>query len=105
MSRSKSCITWDSNDIMGMSPLFCILTYFINDVIEMVVLTSLLTASLKKAEEHKMSASNRKWSDEETIMAVVGGRVRRLVEAVRRIERGKVGRTPPNLEQAPNEQE
>ena len=51
-----------------------------------------------------MSAGNREWSDEETIVATVGARARRLVEAVWRIERGRVGRTLPNLEQAPNEQ-
>ena len=65
---------------------------------------SLLTTSLKKVEEDKMPASNREWSDEETTVAVVGGRVRRLVEAVWRIERGRAGRTLPNLEQTPNEQ-
>ena len=51
-----------------------------------------------------MSASNREWPDEETVVARVGGRVRRLVEVVRRIERGRVGRTLPNLELTPNEQ-
>ena len=44
----------------------------------MVVLISLLTTSLKKVED-KMSASNIDWSEEEMIVAVVGGRVRRLV--------------------------
>ena len=47
--------------------------------------------------------SNRDWSDEERIVAAVGGRARRLVEAVRRIERGRAGRTLPNLEEAPND--
>ena len=51
-----------------------------------------------------MSASNIDWSEEETITAVVGGRARRLVEAVRRVERGKAWMTLPNLEQASNEQ-
>ena len=69
-----------------------------------MVLTSLPTTSLRRVEEDKMSASNREWSDEETVMAAVRGRVRRLVEAVWRIERGRVGRTLPNLEQTPNEQ-
>ena len=49
-------------------------------------------------------SSNREWSDEERIVAAVGGRARRLVEAVRRIERGRVVRTLPNLEQTPNGQ-
>ena len=70
-----------------------------------MVLTLLLNTSLKKVEEDKMSASNIDWSEEETIVAAVGGRVRRLVEAVRRIERGRAGRTLPNLDQAPNVQE
>ena len=63
----------------------------------------LLTTSLKRVED-KMSASNREWPDEETVAAAVGGRARRLVEAVRRIERGRLGRTPLNLEQTPSEQ-
>ena len=65
---------------------------------------SLLTTSLKKVEEDKMSASSKDWSEEETTVAAVGERVRRLVEAVRRIERGRAGRTLPNLDQAPNKQ-
>ena len=60
--------------------------------------------SLKKVEEDKMSASNIDWSEEETIVAAVGRRVRMLVGAVRMIERGRPGRTLPNLEQSPNEQ-
>ena len=47
----------------------------------------------------------REFSDEEKrIVAAVGGRVRRLVEVVRRIERERPGRTLPNLEEAPNGQ-
>ena len=38
------------------------------------------------------------------MVAAVGGRGRRLVEAVWRTERGRVGRTLPNLEEAPDEQ-
>ena len=49
--------------------------------------------------------SDREYSDEEErIMAVLGGRARRLVEAVRRIKRERAGRTLPNLEEAPNGQ-
>ena len=60
---------------------------------------------IKKVEEDKMSdSSNREWSDEERIVAVVGVRARRLVEAVRRIERGRAGRTLPNLEETPKGQ-
>ena len=44
------------------------------------------------------------FDEEERIVAVVGGRARRLVEAVRRIERGRAGRTLPNFEEAPNGQ-
>ena len=70
----------------------------------MVVLTLLLTMSLKRVEEDKMSASNREWPDEQMMVAAVGGKVRRLVEALRMTERRRVGRTLPNLEQTPNEQ-
>ena len=50
-------------------------------------------------------SDDREYSDEEErIVAVVGGRARRLVEAVRRIERGRAGRILPNLEEAPNGQ-
>ena len=60
---------------------------------------------IEEVEEDKMSDSSyREWSDEERIVAAVGGRARRLVEAVRRIGRGRAGRTLPNIEEAPNGQ-
>ena len=47
----------------------------------------------------------REYSDEEErIVAAVGGRARRLVEVVRRIERGRAGRILPNLEETTNGQ-
>ena len=62
----------------------------------------LCTHVIEKVEEDKMS-DDREYSDEEErIVAMVGGRARRLVEAVRRIERGRAGRTLPNLEEALN---
>ena len=70
----------------------------------MVVLMSLLTTSLKRVEEDKISASNREWPDKEAMVAAVGGRARRLVEALRMMERGRVGRTLPNSGLSPNEQ-
>ena len=48
---------------------------------------------------------DREYSDEEErLVAVVGRRARRLVGAVRRIERERAGRTLPNLEEALNGQ-
>ena len=47
-------------------------------------------------------SDDREYSDEEE--RIVAGRVRRLLEAVRRRERGRAGRTLPNLEEAPNGQ-
>ena len=70
----------------------------------MVVLTLLLTTLLKRVEEDKMSAGNRQLPDEEAMIATVGGRARRLIEALRMMERGRVGRTLPNLGMSLNEQ-
>ena len=65
---------------------------------------SLHTTSLKRVEEDKMYASNREWPNKDVMVAAVGGRARRLVEALRMTKRGRVGRTLPNLEQTPNGQ-
>ena len=67
----------DSNDIIGMSPLFIILAQFINDVIKTKVLA--LSTSLK-VKRDKMSTDREEYSDEEERMVVVvGGRARGLV--------------------------
>ena len=62
------------------------------------------THIIEKVEKDKMANNmDREYSDEEErLVAAVGGRARRLVEAVRRIKRERAGRTLPNLEEAPN---
>ena len=100
--QNKSDAIWDSNDVIGMSPLFSILAQFINDIIETKVLA--LTMSLK-VKRDKISTDREEYSDEEKRMvAVVGGRARGLVLAIRRIERGRAGWNLPNLTETMNEQ-
>ena len=61
------------------------------------------THIIEKVEKDKMANNvDREYSDEERLVVAVGGRARRLVEAVRRIERGRAGRMLLNLEEAPN---
>ena len=60
------------------------------------------THIIEKVEKDKMANMDREYSDEEERLVVaVGERARRLVEAVRRIERERAKRTLPNLEEAP----
>ena len=72
----------------------------------MVVFTLLPTTSLESVYKEKMSAGNfyGQWKDEEAMVAAVGGRARRLVIALRMVERGRVGRILPNSGMSPNEQ-
>ena len=65
----------------------------------------LCTHVIEKVERDKMSVNREVHSDEEERMVAMGeGRVRRLVQAVRRIqrEREKAGQTLLNLQEAPN---
>ena len=63
----------------------------------------LCTHIIEKVEGDKMSANRDDYSDEEERMVVrVGGRVRGLLQAIRRIQRERAGRTLPNLGEAPD---
>ena len=63
------------------------------------------THIIKKVEGDKMSADIGEYSDEEERMVMaVGGWTRGLVQAWRRIARGRAGRNLPNLNEAPNGQ-
>ena len=62
------------------------------------------THVIEKGENIKMSANRESQverDEEEEMVRRVGGRSRRLIQAVVRLRRGRVGRDPQNLDQTP----